>query len=79
MNKQTTAFCEAVRKYVEYWTKQSNHSHEEKLNGLAFSILRLLDGLSDEYEGNIQLLAEEHPFVALHHAFLRKKEPKHER
>lgn len=40
-------FLDAVRGYVSYWDKlEGEHSVTDRLNGLAFSILNIIDGTS---------------------------------
>ncbi len=62
-------FCTAVHQYVEYWEQQCKGNTKDGLTGLAFSILRLLDGLAPNFHGNLKSLTNENPSKLLHHLF----------
>ena len=51
-------FVEAIHQYIRYWDKYDNMKSKEKMEGLAFSILCMLDGVSGSFSGNIQDLCE---------------------
>ena len=42
--KEKQEFIESVKHIVEYWSRQSDQTDYEKCDGVAFSILNLLDG-----------------------------------
>lgn len=44
-------FINCIKQYVKYWEHQ-DATLNEKLNGLAFSILVALDGLSGSFSGS---------------------------
>jgi hypothetical protein len=69
VDKHTSNFCNAVHQYVEYWEMQDKRTQKEQLTGLAFSILRLLDGVAPNFEGNIKTIANENPVKMLHHMY----------
>lgn len=70
MSPHTSEFCNAINEYVDYWDGQ-DRSKKECLNGLAFCILRLLDGVAHNFEGNISTLAREYPSKSLHNSFTK--------
>lgn len=49
----TERFLNHIRTMVNYWDRQPDKSSEEKLEGLAFSILVMLDGCSLGFPGFI--------------------------
>lgn len=69
MSNHTSNFCNAVHQYVEYWESQNKRTQKEQLTGLAFSILRLLDGVSPNFDGNITTIVNENPPKMLHHMY----------
>lgn len=44
VKEKETEFLETVASYVQYWNSFEDKTSEEKLTGLAFSILSYLDG-----------------------------------
>ena len=41
-------FIASIKRYIKYWEHQDDRSLKEKLEGLAFSILVVLDGMSGD-------------------------------
>ena len=60
-------FLEAVKGCVHYWSKIARGSEAEKLDGLAFSILNLIDGSSGQYPASLDLVVRVHPDDAEYH------------
>lgn len=75
MNKNKD-LLNAIEKYIEYWAKQSDKTELERLRGLAFSILRILDGVSSNFKGDLNTLAELKSPRLLHHAYLETLQTK---
>ena len=50
MEKKDDQLCNTINAYVEFWDKQESKSQKEKLNGLAFSILRIFDGVDTFFD-----------------------------
>lgn len=50
-------FLEAVWRRVEYWKREEREDWPNRLEGLAFSIMVLLDGMTDDAETAYRLLA----------------------
>ena len=73
MANNDNKFCTAINEYIDYWGKMSDRTEQEKLRGLAFSILRLLDGLAPNFEGNLKTLEEVQTKILLHHAFRKSQ------
>ena len=73
MQNKAAEFCTVIHQYIDYWEKQSEKTKKERLNGLAFSILRILDGLSPKYDGDIHSLVEMAPTSLLHDMFRQTK------
>lgn len=59
-------FIEAIRGYIKHWDNQILLSQKEKLNGLAFSILVILDGMSNSFDGDRNSLSND---LMLHDMF----------
>ena len=59
MNKELAReeFLNQVRKLTTYWQSQPG-TEEEKVNGIAFSILSLLDGCTVDYLVPIELIID---------------------
>ena len=53
-------FLDEIRGLVKYWNKVDKPTVEEKLSGLAFSILVLLDGCNMSFP-SVDLLISPHP------------------
>lgn len=70
-NKHTDEFLNAIKWYVNYWDRQ-NETTKEKLEGLAFSILVILDGHSEIFDGGLLSLSKECN-VILHEEFCREE------
>lgn len=66
-------FIGAIKQYINYWSSQTDKTDKEKLEGLAFSILCILDGVSGSFSGNIDSLAKECKSLMLHDNFYEKK------
>lgn len=58
MSEHTEEFIQAIKEYVDFWDRQDRNS-KEKLEGIAFSILFILDGISGNFEGDITSLEKE--------------------
>lgn len=44
MENSETVICKKIHQYVEFWDNQEGKTQKEKLNGLAFSLLKIFDG-----------------------------------
>lgn len=64
----TTQFLDAIRQSILYWDKQDIDS-KEKLEGLAFSILCMMDGVSGTFDGSILDLCNESRQSMFHEQF----------
>lgn len=60
-------FLEAVRGCVHYWSKMASGSEADKISGVAFSILNLIDGTSGQYPASLDLVVRVHPDDAQYH------------
>lgn len=58
-------FIIAIREYIKYWDSQPINS-KEKLEGLTHSILCLLDGISGNFDGDIEDIAKNSKDLMLH-------------
>ena len=72
--KKSEEFISAIRHQIIYWDQQ-NRSSFEKMEGLAFSILCMLDGVSGSFDGTIKELEKDSRGIMIHDLFY-KKEPK---
>jgi len=66
-------FIEAINQYIDYWSKQTDRTEKEKMEGLAFSILCILDGTSGSFSGDINSLAKECDHLMLHDQFYKNE------
>ena len=53
-------FLDAVRNYINYWEKQ-DIANKDKLEGLAFGLLNIIDGTSSAFPCSIDLFLRPHP------------------
>ena len=60
-----------IKEYINYWDSLDNKSSKEKLQGLAFSILCILDGMAT-FKGDINTIANECQNCMLHDHFYEK-------
>jgi len=61
VEEERAAFLDAVRSLAAYWsTQHASHTPQRMCDGLAFSILTLIDGLSGESPG-MNLAIAVHP------------------
>lgn len=65
-------FIEAIHQYIRYWDNQNGINSKEKLEGLAFSILCMLDGISGSFSGSINELCKGNE-VMLHELLYAKQ------
>lgn len=65
-------FIDAIKQYINYWVHQ-DRTEKEKMEGLAFSILCMLDGVSGSFKGNIDSLSKEGSNFMLHDQFYEKE------
>lgn len=63
---KSEGFIDAIHQYIRYWDRQNDRTSKEKMEGLAHSILCLLDGVSGQWHGNIDELCEEGRDFLLH-------------
>lgn len=68
MNKDKE-FIGCIKEYVKYWEHQED-TLERKLNGLAFSILAILDGVAGSFDGSRDDLSKN---VMLHDLYYEKE------
>lgn len=54
-------FLKAVRGCISYWSAQKGMPAEDRCEGVAFSILNLIDGTSGQYPVALDLVARPHP------------------
>lgn len=59
-------FIASIKRYIQYWEHQEDRTLKEKLEGLAFSILVVLDGMSGDCDFSRDNLD---PDVMLHDLF----------
>jgi hypothetical protein len=59
-------FITCIHILINYWDNQTDGSSKEKMEGLAHSMLCMLDGVSDCFIGNIDVLAKECENTMLH-------------
>lgn len=64
-------FMSALRENVRYWERQKGTT-KECMEGLTFSILVMLDGMSGSFEGNIEDLKDKN--TMLHDMFYEQNE-----
>ena len=67
-NKKSEEFIGAIKVYINYWERQ-NGTVRENMEGLAFSILVMLDGCSGSFGGNIETLSKEN--ICFHELFTK--------
>lgn len=65
-------FMSGIETYIDYWDDTSR-TPRRKMEGLAFSILVMLDGMSGTFRGDINTLAEEGKGIMLHDEFYIKE------
>jgi hypothetical protein len=51
-------FLDGIRGLVNYWNRVGNTSQRDKLDGLAFSILNMIDGMSGNFPCPLKLVVE---------------------
>lgn len=66
-------FLGAIRQYINYWLDQKDRNERQKLEGLAFSILCMLDGVSGSFDGDISILDYTCKNKMLHDDFYKDK------
>ena len=49
-------FLDSLRSYVTYWTHQKGYTCKQKMEGLVHSILCVIDGVSSQLDGYIDLV-----------------------
>jgi hypothetical protein len=64
-------FMNSIKQQILYWDHQDRDS-KGKLEGLAFSILCMLDGVSGSFGGSISELEKMSRDVMLHECFYKK-------
>jgi len=62
-------FIGAIKIYINYWLQQ-DRNERQKLDGLAFSILCMLDGVSGSFDGDISDIVYDN--IMLHEGFYEK-------
>lgn len=67
----TQDFIEAIYQMINYWDGQKDRSSKEKMEGLAHSILCMLDGVSGSFGGNIHTLIDEGDDFMFHEMFYK--------
>ena len=67
-------FIYEIHRLIGYWDKQENCSSKEKMEGLAHSILVLLDGNSGSWSGDISILDKYSKNLMLHDQLWEKKD-----
>ena len=65
-------FISEIHLLILYWDRQIERSSRDKMEGLAHSILCMLDGVSGSFVGNIHTLANEGDNFMLHEMFYDK-------
>lgn len=65
-------FMMVIHQMILYWDSQRERSSKEKMEGLAHSILCILDGVSGSYDGNIQKLSKLGKDFMFHDFFYKK-------
>ena len=53
-------FMDAIRSYIDYWDRQ-DASSKDKLEGIAFGVLNIIDGTSSTFPCSIDLVLRPHP------------------
>lgn len=79
MEEDENKFINGIGEYIDYWTEENGRTEKERLAGLAFSILRMLDGVAPNYRGSLHTLATRRSSKPLHHVLKSTKWGKHER
>lgn len=79
MDDKTSDFCVAILQFVDYWDNYPEKTKKESLQGLAFSILRLLDGLGPNFDGDINTLARDNTKKLFHHSLREKQKERYGR
>ena len=51
-------FLDSIRVLVDYWDKVENVSQRDKIDGVAFSILNIIDGMSGDFPCPLTLVTE---------------------
>ena len=76
-HKKIFEFIEAIKITIHH-EKSSGRDLDGMLNGLAFSILCMLDGYSGYFDGDIDDIANEDHTLLLHEIFYEKENDKSE-
>lgn len=71
MNYCSKHFIDSIQKYIAYWECQEHISTKEKLEGISFSILCMLDGVTTAFDGDINELCEND--CMLHEMFYKEE------
>ncbi len=71
MSEGIEEFMGALHSNIHYWEKQ-NVTIKEQMEGVTFSILCMLDGVSGSYDGNIYTLSRQAEQYMLHELFYEK-------
>lgn len=71
--KFSDQFISCIHDEISYWESQNNKNCREKMEGLAFSILCMLDGVHGNFSGNIGELASEMEFLMIHEKLYKKE------
>jgi hypothetical protein len=54
-------FLDRIRHLTRYWAKQPNQSPLERCEGLAFSVLNIIDGTSGGFRCTLDIMLNPHP------------------
>lgn len=66
------SFMYGIRTNIAYWINEKADNKYEMMEGLAFSILLMLDGSAGYFNGDIDKLAKASKNVMLHDCFYAK-------
>lgn len=69
-------FIDSIHNTIRYWDNIPDCSPKQKMEGLAHSILCMLDGVSGNFSGNIHSLAKEGGDFMFHEMLWDKHEPR---